>query len=284
MSCRLNNFAFYRKGCPGLAGVMVLTVFVYSLAEAAPIAVQFREGVAHGFLLVRSLAGEVVGQGEMTQVVKEGDLVESRLVFNFKDGSLHDEKVAFSQQHVFTLISYRLVQHGPSFPEQIDVAFDRGSGEYRVRSKAGENGKEEVMTGVFDFPKDVYNGMMITVLLSLPQGASETVNVLAFTPSPEIIKLELSSGREDIVYVGDLSRKALQYEFKPDIGLIREFFGKAIGKLPAQFHYHCWILADKVPSFLQFQGPLQLMGPILRIALVSPRLASTPEDNTMSLK
>ena len=51
----------------------------------------------------------------MTQVVKEGDLVESRLVFRFKDGFLHDEKVAFSQQRVFTLISYRLLQHGPSF-------------------------------------------------------------------------------------------------------------------------------------------------------------------------
>ncbi|MEO8327386.1 MAG: hypothetical protein ABI618_16155 [Nitrospirota bacterium] len=284
MACSLNNFAFYIKGWPGLAGVMVLSICVYSLAEAAPIGVQFREGVAHGFLLVRSLAGEVVGQGEVTQVAKEGDLIESRLVFNFKDGSLHDEKVAFSQQQVFTLISYRLVQHGPSFPEQIDVAFDRGSGEYTVRSKAGETGKEEVVAGEFDLPKDVYNGMIITVLLNLPQGASETVNVLAFTPSPKIIKLELSPGPEDTVYVGDLSRKALQYEFKPDIGMIQEFFGKAFGKLPAQFHYHCWILADKVPSFLQFQGPLQLMGPILRIALVSPNLAATPEDKTMSLK
>jgi hypothetical protein len=34
----------------------------------------------------------------------------SQLLFRFKDGSLHDEKVAFSQQRVFTLISYRLVQ------------------------------------------------------------------------------------------------------------------------------------------------------------------------------
>lgn len=283
MSYALNFLAPYLKVCVCVVIMMVIAAAVYSLAEAAPIAVQFREGVTHGFLLVRSLAGETVGQGEVTQVAKEGDLIESRLVFNFKDGSLHDEKVAFSQQQVFTLISYRLVQHGPSFPEQIDVAFDRGSGEYMVRSKAEGNGKEEV-AGVFDLPKDVYNGMIITVLLNLPQGASETVNVLAFTPSPEIIKLELSPGREDIVYVSDLSRKALQYEFKPDIGMIQEFPGKAFGKLPAQFHYHCWILADKVPGFLQFQGPLQLMGPILRIALVSPSLASTPEDKTMSLK
>jgi hypothetical protein len=53
--------------------------------------------VTHGFLLVRSLAGEIIGDGEITQVVKKDDLVENQLVFRFKDGSLHDEKVAFSQ-------------------------------------------------------------------------------------------------------------------------------------------------------------------------------------------
>ena len=80
---------------------------------------------------------------------------------------------------------------------------------------------------------------------------------------------------EHTVRIGDLSRKAVQYVFKPDIGMIRELLGKATGKIPAQFHYDCWILADEVPSFVQFEGPLQLMGPIVRIELVSPRLAGT---------
>ncbi|MBA3614405.1 MAG: hypothetical protein H0W49_16150 [Nitrospirales bacterium] len=108
------------------------------------------------------------------------------------------------------------------------------------------------------------------------------MQILAFTPSPEIIKLELSPENEDVVSVANLSRKSLQYEFKPDIGLIREFLGKATGKLPAQFHYHCWIFQDQVPSFVHYEGPLQLMGPILRIGLVSPRLASMPEDKKNS--
>ena len=60
--------------------------------------------------------------------------------------------------------------------------------------------------------------------------------------------------------------------------MIRELLGKATGKIPAQFHYDCWILADEVPSFVQFEGPLQLMGPIVRIELVSPRLLTKPED------
>ena len=284
MLCRLNTVACHRQACACFAVMMVIAALVYSPAEAAPIAVRFSEGVTHGFLLVRSLAGEIIGQGEMTQVVKEGDLVESHLVFKFKDGSLYDEKVVFSQQRVFTLISYRLSQHGPSFPDQIDVSIDRASGEYTVRSTTGEEGKEEVLTGVFDLPKDVYNGMVITVLLNLPPGAGETVNFLAFTPAPEVLKLELLPVSEDTVRLGDLSRKALQYEFRPDIGMIRELLGKVTGKLPAQFHYNCWILADEVPSFVHFEGPLQLMGPIVRIELVSPVLLIKPEDKKISFK
>lgn len=59
------------------------------------------------------------------------------------------------------------------------------------------------------------------------------------------------------VKIGEVSRKALHYEFEPDIGMIREWLGKATGKLPAQFHYHCWILADEVPSFVHYERALQ---------------------------
>ena len=283
MSCRLRTVD--RRGAgTGLVILMVLAALVSAPADAAPVAVRFPEGIAHGFLLVRSLAGEIVGQGEMTQVVKEGDLVESHLVFTFKDGSLHDEKVTFSQQRVFTMLRYHLVQHGPSFPDQIEVSIDRSTAEYKVRSSTEEDGKEEVLTGAFDLPKDVYNGIFVTMLLNLPKGASETVNFLAFTPKPEVIKLDLLLMGEQTVRIGDLSRKVLQYVFKPDIGTIRELIGKATGQIPAQFHYDCWILADEVPSFVQFEGPLQLMGPIMRIELVSPHLLTKSEDKKTSSK
>jgi len=141
MLCNLKTFMNHRQICVGFVVMMAFSVLVYSRADAAPIAVRFPEGVTHGFLLVRSLAGEIIGHGEITQVAKKGDLVESHLVFKFKDGSLHDETVAFTQQQVFTLISYHLVQRGPSFPELIDVAIERGTGEYTVRY-GGHDGPE----------------------------------------------------------------------------------------------------------------------------------------------
>jgi len=258
--------------------VMVIAPLMYSPAGAAPVAVRAAEGAIHGYLLVRSLVGETMGQGELIQVVKEDGLVESHAVFHFKDGSLHDEKVVFSQKRVFTMIRYYLVQRGPLFPEQIDASVDRETGQYTVRSQAGKDEKEKVLTGHLDLPTDVYNGMLVVALKNLLSGADEMVSFLVFTPVPEIFKLRLLLMGEQTVRIGNLSRKASLYVFKPQIGKVREFFGKFFGKLPADFHYDCWIVADEVPSFVQFEGPLQLMGPIVRIELVSPRLTVKPED------
>ena len=102
------------------AVVLWMIALTPGAAEPAPVDVRFPEGLTHGFLLVRSSSGDIVAHGELTQTVTEGGVAESHLVFRFKDGSLHDEKVAFSQQRVFTLIRYQLTQRGPSFPEQMD--------------------------------------------------------------------------------------------------------------------------------------------------------------------
>lgn len=63
--------------------------------------------------------------------------------------------------------------------------------------------------------------------------------------------------------------------------MIRELLGKVSAKLPTHFHYDCWVLADEVPSIVQFEGSLQLMRPIVRIELVSPRFLAMPEDKKM---
>jgi len=282
--CSLKTFLGHRMASTCVAVMIAIAALVSVPVDAAPVAVRFSEGVTHAFLLVRSLVGEIIGQGELTQVVKEGGLVESQMVFRFKDGSLHDETVVFSQQRVFTMIRYHLVQRGPSFPDQLDVSIDRGTAQYKIRSKAGEDGKEEILTGEIDLPKDVYNGMLITVSKNLQKGVDETVSVVAFTPAPQVFKLQLLAMDAQPVRIGELSHKAMQYVFKPQIGMIREFFGKVTGKLPTRFHYDCWILVDEVPAFIQFEGPLQIMGEILRIELVSPRMLTKPEDGKVSSK
>ena len=278
-SLRGGSSAVSLASCSIVLALLLSTIaFTRNAVESAPVSVRFPEGLTHGFLIVRSAAGDIVGHGELTQIVKEGGVAESRLVFRFNDGSLHEEKVAFSQQRVFTLIRYQLTQRGPSFPEQMDVVVDRGTSTYEVRAKAGDNGTEKVLTGKIDLPKDAYNGMIVTTLLNLPKGANETVNVLAFVPEPTAIALELAFVGEQVIRVGDQSRKAWQYAFKPDIGPVKKILGTMLGKLPVDFHYDCYVLADEVPSFVRFEGPLQLMGPILSIELISPHVEPKAED------
>ena len=284
MSRRPHSVVSRRGARTGLAVLMVLAALVSVPVNAAPVAVRSPEETTRGFLLVRSLDGETIGQGEMTQGVKEGDLVERRLVFRFTDGSLHDEKVTFSQQRVFTMISYSLVQHGPSFPNQLDLSIDRGTGQYTVRSKAEAQGREEVLSGQVDLPQDVYNGMLIIVSKNLEKGADETVNVLQFTPTPQVVNVQLLAVDEQPIQIDEVSRRAIHYVFKPQIGTIRELVGKATGKIPNQFHYHCWIEVDAAPRFAKFEGPLQLMGQIVRIELERPRLLAKPEDKEISSK
>jgi hypothetical protein len=185
---------------------------------------------------------------------------------------------------VLTLITYRLVQRGPSFPEQLDVTIDRGSAQYTVRSQRGTQGKENVQSGQFDLPKDVYNGMLIMVAENLPKGADATVSVLAFTPAPKVVPVLLHAREEQSIQIGDRSGKATQFVFTPQLGMIQEWLGKVTGKLPPEFHYDCWMMVEGIPSFVQYEGPLQLLAPILRIELGSPRLHTKPDEKKLSVK
>ena len=92
-----------------------------------PVAVRHLEGEVHGFVVLRTLDGAIVADGDSLQVAK-GDRVTSRLVYHFKDGSVQDETVVFSQRGHFRLISDHLVQKGPAFKHPMDVSVDGATG------------------------------------------------------------------------------------------------------------------------------------------------------------
>jgi hypothetical protein len=236
-------------------------------ARAAPIEVRYAEGVTHGFLVVRGAGGEVLADGDLVQVAKaEG--VESRLTFRFRDGSLHEETVVFTQQRVFAMRRYRLVQRGPTFPEQVQVSLERETGRYEVRSRRGGD-DEKVATGDVELPADVYNGLLTMLLKNLARGAGETVHLLAFTPKPILIQLEITPRGEDTVLAGERRVPATHYVIKPKLGLVRGAAAAVLGKTPPD--YHCWIATGGAPAFVAIDGPLYTGGPIWRIETVSPR-------------
>ena len=252
-----------------MIGLLILVMMGLSPGPlpAAPVPVRFAEGVTHGFLLLRTVDGTLLASGDLLQVGRGGG-IESRMVFHFKDGSLFDETVVFTQQHVFTMQSYRLVQRGPVFTEDTEILLER-SGKYRLKTKAHKDGREEVLSGTLELPPDVYNGMILTVVKNLPKGAGETVHMVAFTPKPLLIQLELAPKGEHKVLIGELSKTAIHYVFKPQLGSLLNFFATLLGRMPPD--YQAWIITDDVPAFAKFEGPLYTTGPVWRIELTSPR-------------
>jgi hypothetical protein len=242
-----------------VAAFALFTLLLYpTSATAAPVVVRFSEGVTRAFPVLRSLDGEKLAHGDLIQVV-HGDRVQSRLVFRFKDGSIHDESVVFSQQGAFKLLAYRIVQRGPSFPETIDASVDRETGRYEVRYKTDDDSPEETLSGRYELPDDAYNGMLSVVMKNLPPRAGETVTIVAFTPKPRSVKLQLSPVAEERMQLSDLALQCVRYAIRPQLGL---FASLLVSDVP---DIRMWILPGDAPAFLRAEGPLYFMGPIWRI-------------------
>jgi hypothetical protein len=249
--------------------LVLVTVLVWPCTlTAAPAPVRFVEGVTRGFLQLRTVNGVLIAQGDLFQTV-QGREVKSRMAFHFQDGSVFDETVVFTQQGVFTMQKYHLLQRGPAFAEEMEISMERSTGKYLVKTKARKDGREEVLDGTLDLPPDVYNGMILTVAKNLPQGASETVHIVAFTPTPRLIQLELTPDGEHKVLVGELAKNATHYVLKPHLGIWLKLIATLLGRVPSD--YHAWIITDEVPAFVRFEGPLSATGPVWRVELAIPR-------------
>jgi hypothetical protein len=184
---------------------------------AAPVAVRHTEGLVHGFLVLRTLAGDTLADGDLIQIAR-GYRVTNRLVFRFKDGSVHDETAVFSQRGNFRLLSDHLVQKGPAFQHPMQVSIDGSTGQVTVRT-TDDDGKEKVLTNRLDLPPDVANGMVLTLLKNIRSDASQmTVSMVAATPKPRLVKLAITSQGEEPFSIGGSSRKATHYVVKVEIG------------------------------------------------------------------
>jgi len=244
-----------------MRGVLLgLLVFLPGAPVAAdPIPVKFTEGVTRGFPVLRSLDGVTLAQGEFTQVPREPDVIDSHLIFRFRDGSVHDERVVFSQRDVFTLLSYHILQTGPSFPETIEASVDRATGRYQVRYRGDPDSLEERLSGDVTLPADVYNGLLSMLLKNLPDGDSRVVQIMAFTPKPRLVKMLLTPAAQDPLRVNEVRVMATRFLVRPQLGVLAALLVTDVPDLK------CWIASGEAPGFLRFEGPLYFLGPIWRI-------------------
>jgi hypothetical protein len=243
------------------------TLLEAGAASAEPVAVRHLEGHLHGFLSLRSPGGDVLASGDLVQDVK-GDRVTSRLVFHFKDGSLHDETFVFSQRGQFRLISEHLVQKGPAFPRPLEMTIDCAANHVTVRYE-DEDGQKHAEDERMDLPPDLANGLIPILLKNvrredLPKG----VSFVAATPKPRLVKLRFNDAGTDPFSLAGSPRKAVHYVLKVDIGGIAGLFAPLVGKQPPDSHV--WILEGEAPAFVRSQAPMFMGGPLWQTDLVSP--------------
>src|ERR1700686_1984578 len=101
-----------------VAEILIIVCGVTAGFAAAPadqlVPVRHVQGTQHGFVVLRSLDGTALADGDSIQTVR-GEQVTTQTIFHFRDRSLYDETAVFSQRGTYRLLSYRLVQRGPTF-------------------------------------------------------------------------------------------------------------------------------------------------------------------------
>ena len=236
-------------------------------ALADTVAVKHSEGLVHGFLVLRTLTGETIADGDLIQTSKAGQ-VTTRLIFRFRDGSVHDETAVFTQDGTFRLVRDHLVQRGPSFSTPIDASLDGSSGEIQIRYK-DEKGVEKLVKEKLELPPGVANGLAFTLLKNISPTTPETrIPMVAAGPKPRVVTLLVSPAGEDSFMIGSSARKATHYVVKIKIGGIAGVVAPLIGKQPPDSHV--WIMQGDAPAFVKSEGPLAPDGPAWRIELASP--------------
>jgi hypothetical protein len=262
-------------GGRALVGRIALALALASTAMLVPgaaqsVTVRVPEGGVRGFLVLRALGDDrVLAHGEL-QSSPRGNRMETRLTWRFRDGSLQDETTTYVERPALKLLSYKQVQRGPTFPEDVEASFSREPGrwEIRRREKGKDKDEPEALSGTIELPADVYNGLTLNVLRNLPRGASATGQMLAFTPKPRFVKMTMRPMAEDPVIIGEARRTATRYLVDLEVGGIAGIFAAVAGKEPPDLRY--WILGGDVPAFVKFEGAMFLNGPVWRIELAAP--------------
>ncbi|GEJ59128.1 hypothetical protein [Anaeromyxobacter diazotrophicus] len=262
----------------GGAALVALALVAPAAASGDPVAVRHWEGLAHGFIGLRTLEGVHLADGELVETTAPtsgGNRVSTRLTLHFADGSLHEERTVYLQRKTFRLVSNHVVQKGPAFKTQLESTIS-ASGRVTVRYTE-EDGKEQRLEEHLALPRDVANGMLLAMLKNLsPAAPKTTVSMVAITPKPRLVNLEISPSGEEPFSTGATGRKAMHYVVKVHVPGVTGVVASVLGKLPPDSHV--WVLTGEAPAFVKAELPLFKDGPVWRLELLHPVWPKEPSE------
>jgi len=250
-----------------LAVLLVFTCSLSGVAVSVPFPVRYRAGLIHGFLRLSTLDGEAIAAGDLTQVAR-GDQVTTQLIFRFKDGSRQEETTVFSQRGNFRLISYHMVQKGPSFKNASDLSVTCATGQVTVRY-TDDDGKEKIVNEQLKLPPDLGNGLIPMLLMNMREGTPQIeIPMVVAAPKPRLVKIVVNAQGTEPFSLGGFSREAKHYVAKVDLGGVAGVVAPMVGKQPPDSQI--WILGGEAPVFLKCEVLSYVGGPMWRMELASP--------------
>jgi len=251
--------------------IAVAIVAAQLVAEQARV-VQ-RKGSMHGFLVLKDADGKEIAVGDETNEV-HGNVVRSRTIFRFRDGSVDDEETVYRQGPTFQLIRDHHIQKGPSFAKPSDVTIDVAKGDVLWMDTA--NNATQTKNQHMKLPGDLANGMVPTLIENLPQGAAELkVSYLAVDSKPRIVTLTIKPDGTDKIAIWADGREADRFNIHADIGGIAGVVAPIVGKQPPDIKL--WVAGGAVPVFVRMDGPFYEKGPVWTVRLAAP---SWPTENS----
>ncbi|HET9597902.1 MAG TPA: hypothetical protein VFP65_20110 [Anaeromyxobacteraceae bacterium] len=222
-------------------------------ARAEEVAVRHVEGVAHGFLVVRTKEGEALGEGDLTQVSRRG-VVTAKLVLRLRDGSTREETTVYEQRKVFRMLTNHVVQKGPAFKVKELESWIERSGRVRVRW-VDDDGKQQSVDEHMDLPPDVANGLPTILVKNIPPSKEKTtVSMVAVTPKPRLVHLEITPSGEEPFATSGHERKATHFTLKISVPGATGVIASMLGKIPEDSHF--WIIEGEAPTFVRAETPL----------------------------
>ena len=259
-----------RGGMFGGALIAAIALLAPPASLAAPVEVKHWEGVAHGFLALRTLEGVPLAEGDLietTAPTSGGNRVTTRLTLRFKDGSVHDETTVYAQRKTFQFVSNHVVQKGPAFKRPIESTIDR---ERQVTVRySDEDGKEKQSRGT---PRPA----------TRPRQRDDHRDAQEHLPSDaEDDRVdgrdhaEAAAGeagahprRTGALLDRRLGAQGHALRVKVKVPGVTGAVASLLGKIPPDSHI--WLLAGEAPTFVKAELPLFPEGPVWRLELVSP--------------
>jgi hypothetical protein len=236
----------------------VMTAGTAGLAE--PISVRHIQSPMHRFMVARSEAGNIIANGEFSQVV-QGDEVTMRLTYHFVDGSIDDEMTTYRQQRTFRLVRNHHIQRGPFFVRPVDFTVEAATGIATSRT-TDKNGKIHVESEHMDMPDDLANGFVGTLLLNAAQNTTPfRVGMLAPVRGGRLIRLLISAEGEQPFHSAGQTLKATVFRIHPELGGIVGMIAALIGLQPKDVMV--WVLEGEEPAVVRIVGQLGGYGPVV---------------------